>query len=317
MRSPFNPQGEQVFLPADATLMWPAFCAILAVQGVPICAVVPTPNASQVGTILQTLNLATKAFDPTTAAEVRDVDAERRTMRTVFEVGYKGVIDGRIQIGVDLHHTRVSDAVGELQAVTPNVFLDPATLEQYLAIYLPAAQAAMIAAIAPDIPLGTISPEEAGDADVVLVERQGSDTYTVWGADLSIVADITKEFSARGTYSWMSKNVITGLPTIGDLTLSAPRHKGAVAVRYHRAETGFTANAGIRTVGTFPVAAGLFNGRVPTYTLVDASVGYRLPWTTDITLFLTGQNVFDNRHQEFVGAPELGRLVTTRLSVSF
>ncbi|MCH6547986.1 MAG: TonB-dependent receptor [Gemmatimonadetes bacterium] len=98
MRSPFNPQGEQVFLPADATLMWPAFCAILAAQGVPICdALVPAPNASQVGTILQTLNLATEAFDPTTAAEVLDVDAERRTMRTVFEVGYKSVIDGRVQ----------------------------------------------------------------------------------------------------------------------------------------------------------------------------------------------------------------------------
>ena len=277
---------------------------------------VPAPNASQVGTILQTLNLATGAFDPTAAVDVRDVDAERRTMRTVFEVGYKGVIDGRIQIGVDLHHTRVSDAVGELQAVTPNVFLDRTSLEQYLRNFIPPAEAAIAAAFADSIPLGTISPEEAGDAHVVLVERQGSDTYTVWGADFSIVAEITEEFTARGTYSWMSKNVIMGLPTIGDLTLGAPRHKGAVAVRYHRAETGFTANAGVRTVGTFSVA-GLISGQVTTYTLFDASVGYRLPWTTDVTLFLTGQNVFDSRHREFVGAPELGRLVTTRLSVSF
>ena len=130
------------------------------------------------------------------------------------------------------------------------------------------------------------------------------------------MAEITEEFSARGTYSWMSKNVITGLPTIGDLTLSAPRHKGAVAVRYQRAETGFTANAGVRTVGTFPVA-GLISGRVSTYTLFDVGVGYRIPGTTDVTIFLTGQNVLDNRHREFVGAPELGRLVTTRLAVNF
>jgi iron complex outermembrane receptor protein len=311
MRSPFNPQGEQVFLPADATLMWDVFCSILG-----ICAV-PAPNASQVGTILQTVDLPTETFEPTTAAEVRDVDAERRTMRTVFEVGYKGVIDGRIQVGVDLHHTRVSDAVGELQAVTPNVFLDRASLEQYLTNFMPPAQAAVAAAFADSIPLGTISPEETGDADVVLVERQGSDTYTVWGADFSIVAEITEEFTARGTYSWMSKNVITGLPTIGDLTLGAPRHKGAFAVRYHRADAGFTANAGVRTVGTFPVGAGLYSGRVSTYTLFDAGVGYRIPGATNVALFLTGQNVLDNRHQEFVGAPELGRLVTTRLSVTF
>ncbi len=308
MRSPFNPQGDQVFLPAEATLMWDAFCSILG-----ICAV-PAPNASQVGTILKTLDLSTETFEPTTAAEVRDVDAERRTMRTVFEVGYTGVVDGRIQIGVDLHHTRVSDEVGELQAVTPNVFLDRASLQQYLNNFMPPAQAAAAAAFADSIPLGTISPEEAGDANVVLVERQGSDTYTVWGADFSIVAEITEEFTARGMYSWMSKNVITGLPTIGDLTLGAPRHKGAVAVRYHRAEAGFTANAGVRTVGTFPVA-GLISGRVSTYTLFDAGIGYRLPWSADVTLFLTGQNLLDDRHQEFVGAPELGRLVTIRLSV--
>ncbi len=43
MRSPFNPQGEEVFLPADATLMWPAFCDILG-----ICATCPrrTPPRS-------------------------------------------------------------------------------------------------------------------------------------------------------------------------------------------------------------------------------------------------------------------------------
>ena len=310
MRSPFNPQGEQAFLPADATLMWDVFCNILG-----ICAV-PAPNASQVGTVLQTLNLATESFDPTTAAEVLDVDAERRTMRTVFEVGYKGVIDGRVQIGVDLHHTRVSDAVGDLEALTPNVFLDRTSLEQYLLGFMPAAQAATVAAFADAIPLGTVSPEEAGDADVVLVERQGSDTYTVWGADFSIVADITQELTARGTYSWMSRNMIMGLPTIGDLTLGAPRHKGAFALRYHRAETGFTANAGVRAVGTFDVA-GLLSGQVSTYTLIDVGVGYRIPGTTDVTVFLTGQNVLDNRHREFAGAPDLGRLVTTRLAVRF
>jgi hypothetical protein len=35
------------------------------------------------------------------------------------------------------------------------------------------------------------------------------------------------------------------------------------------------------------------------------------------TITLTGTNIFDSLHQEFIGAPELGRLLMLRLQYQF
>ncbi|MCZ6915261.1 MAG: TonB-dependent receptor, partial [Gemmatimonadetes bacterium] len=276
----------------------------------------PAPNATQVGTALRTLNLSTGGFDQVTTADVADIEADRRTIRNVFELGYKGVIEGRILVGVDAYLTRVSDEFGELLAATPNVFLDQATLELYLGNFLPAAQAAQLADEITRIPLGTVSPEEAGDADVVLVQRQGS-AYTLWGADFSITAEVTPQFSVRCAYSWTSRNSITNLSTSGNVILSVPKHKASVALGYRNDNVGFSTKVGARAVSTFPVASGVLRGQVTSYALLDASVRYRLPWAPNVRVSINAQNIFDNRHQEFAGAPELGRLLTTRLHVTF
>ena len=56
---------------------------------------------------------------------------------------------------------------------------------------------------------------------------------------------------------------------------------------------------------------------LPSYTVVDASVGYRLPWAPNVRASVSVQNIFNNRHKEYVGAAELGRLVLARLDVEF
>lgn len=315
MRSPFNPSGVQARLPTDATLMWPAVVAILLAQGVDISAI-PAPDATQVGTALRILNLGAGGFDPVTLSELADVGAQRRTISNVFEVGYKGIIDGSVSIGVDLHVTRVSDVIGQLVPVTPNVFLNQADVAQYLGIFLPAAQAAALAASITQIPLGTITPEEVGDADVLLVQQQGG-AYTVWGADFSVTANVTQALSVTGTYSWYSRDSVANLATVGDVVLNIPRHKGSLSLGYRNDEVGLTADLGVRAISGFPVVSGVLRGQVDSYALVDASVGYRFPWTSGVRVSVDVQNVFDNRHQEFVGAPALGRLFITRLHLTF
>jgi len=56
---------------------------------------------------------------------------------------------------------------------------------------------------------------------------------------------------------------------------------------------------------------------VDAYTVFDTNVAYRLPMMPGATLSLTGTNIFDNLHQEFIGAPELGRLLMLRLQYEF
>ena len=103
MRSPFNRQGEDKLVPADASALWPIIVDLLLAQGVDISDL-PVPDTSQVRALLLKLQDGNPPFVPVTADQVTDIAAERRTMRSVFELGYKGVIGGRVQLGIDVHH---------------------------------------------------------------------------------------------------------------------------------------------------------------------------------------------------------------------
>jgi len=45
---------------------------------------------------------------------------------------------------------------------------------------------------------------------------------------------------------------------------------------------------------------------------VDASVGYALD--NGLRFDVTAENVFNNEHREFVGAPQIGRLILGRVT---
>jgi outer membrane receptor protein involved in Fe transport len=66
-------------------------------------------------------------------------------------------------------------------------------------------------------------------------------------------------------------------------------------------------------VSSFAVESGVYRGRVAGYTIVDADVGWRLPWARRVRLGLGLENLLDHRHREFVGVPELGRLLLARV----
>ena len=315
MQSPFNPAGAWSVVPADATLLWPVVVAIMETQGMDISDI-PGPSPLSVSSDLRTINAVTGEFDSTTPDQVVDIEPDRRSYINVLEAGYKGVIADRLLVGLDLYMTRVSDVVGEPYAVTPNVFLNQETLELYLRDFRPPGVAADLAESITQIPLGTVSPGESEDADVILVERQGG-SYTVFGADISLFAAITPEFSVGGSYSWTSKDSIVSVGQIGDVVPGMPTHKGSLELEYRNANVGLVVNAGARAVASFPVISGVYTGRVDSYAVLDASVGYRLPWMQNVRVSVDALNILDNRHQEYVGAAELGRLVVGRLRVAF
>jgi outer membrane receptor protein involved in Fe transport len=56
---------------------------------------------------------------------------------------------------------------------------------------------------------------------------------------------------------------------------------------------------------------------IPSYAVVDARVGYEPRWAPGITISLDARNLLDQRHRELVGAPQLGRLVVSRVQARF
>jgi outer membrane receptor protein involved in Fe transport len=311
MRSPFDTAGPGQFLAADATLEWQKIVTILQQQGVDLSAI-PPPTAAQVATVLASFDPRTSGFNAVTPGDVRDIPALRRTITTSVELGYRGVTSTGLAISVDLYRTHVRDPLGDRYVATPNVFLDAATLQQYLGAFLTAPAAAQVAAAAAGIPVGTVTPQQAPHpVDMLLLRSQGG-AYTVLGADVSFSVPLGAGWSATVTGSWINSDSISG--PAGGYVLNVPRTKGSAEVEYRRGR--WIASLRGRAVSSFPVASGVYAGRVAGYRTADALVAYRLTTVPEATLTADAWNLLGRRHQEMVGAPVLGRLVTTRLRVA-
>jgi iron complex outermembrane receptor protein len=70
-------------------------------------------------------------------------------------------------------------------------------------------------------------------------------------------------------------------------------------------------------VERFPVASGVYTGTVQSYALLDANLDFAVPRTRGVQFSITGTNLLDERHREFVGVPEIGRLILTQLRFTF
>ncbi|HEX5436111.1 MAG TPA: TonB-dependent receptor [Gemmatimonadaceae bacterium] len=326
MRSPFAPDSRAA-LPADATAMWGAVVQLMKAQGVDLSAI-PAPGPADVRTILRTLDPASGTFANVAAADVRDLAPLKENGTNTIELGYKGFLGDRVQITADVYRERKENFVSALTIETPNVFLDPTQLGAYLGKFMPAAQAQTLAAAiggipgsskATGIPVGTVSPEGtiAGSSDVLLTFRNFG-RLTRWGSDVGIDAKLFDPVSLLATYSWTNKNLfpMSEVGGFADIALNAPANTGSVGLRYGNESTDFTAEAVVRLVGGFPMQSGDYVGNVSSYAVTDASIAYRVR-PQNMTFSLSAQNVFNNLHREFVGAPTLGRLLYLQARYTF
>ncbi len=318
MRSPFNPLGPSEWLPTDATLLWPAI--VLLAQGIGIdLSMLPPPTSNDVGTDLKRLDANAEGlkFDPVTEADVQDIAPLRREFRNVFELGYKGVLGERVNVSADFYVDRVINQQADaLVVVTPNAFFNQASLEQYLRQFMPPESARALSDTLSKVPVGTVAPVETGDAHITAINLQGG-SYTVWGFDIALSADISPAVTVRANYSYASHDSIPNVGAGGAVVPNVPKHKGAVGGAFTEPRIGVTVHADLRAVAGFPVVSGVYRGRVDSYAAVNAGIAYQFPWRPTTRISLEGQNLFGAKHREFVGAPELGRLILTRLRVSF
>lgn len=309
-------------LAADATRTWRGVIELLIQGGAPATLRgIPAPTSDQVQSVLAQLNLTTLGFNPVAPTQVRDVDRLRPTITNTYEIGYNGLIGERLRLAADVYFEKKNDFVGPLIVETPNIFYDTASTRAYLEPFVGAASARALAVSIGRIPVGTVTPTNnplTTDSDLVLTYRNFGDLDR-WGADLAFDALVTDRVSINGSYSWVNKNFF-GIDEVGgisDVALNAPANKASLGATYRERPTGVTVDVRGRWVESFPMNSGAFNGRVESYVLADATVAYRFPFAQNTILSLNVQNVFNDRHREFVGAPELGRLLLTQLQVTF
>ncbi len=337
--TPANP------VPANAALLYKAAVAAagpaLIAGGVPASLVAfigsLQPGLTEVGTKLRQLQ-SNGTFKDVAPTDLRDVDRLKPTIHTTFEGGYKGVIANRLQLSLDLWHENRKNFVGPLIVETPNVFLDAPSLGAYLAgkfalIGLPAAQ---IAALAPTIagalggisggkgaavgvPLAVVNFNESlsSGSDVVVTYRNFGN-LNLWGSDLGAEYLLGGGFSLQGTYSYVNKKLFprSEVGGVQDISLNAPANKHSFAVNYRDDVKGFNAELRERHVDGYR-ALSFIDGEVNAYTLVDANISVRPSFLNGFMWSLSGTNLLDKKHQEFVQGSIIGRLIMTRVQVTF
>ncbi|CAN5660673.1 hypothetical protein BH23GEM1_BH23GEM1_03090 [soil metagenome] len=338
MKSPFTPAGvggEALFVPAAAAAYWQAAITVLSAQLPP--SLVPllrslNPTSAQIGTTLRTFNpgrqptagFNTEAFDPSL---VEDLDPLKVTRNEVIELGYKGALTQRFSMGLDLWYQRRFD-VRTTALATPNVFLDQATMTTYLTGVFTAAglgpaagpTAAAVAGGLTQVPLGTVVPDDplSDKADLLFIYRNVPGTTNVRGADMSFDFMLTDRWSMLGTYSWVSDVLFPTPPGVQQITLNAADNKASLTARYHDRNRGFRGELRGRYVNTFPVNDGFWVGEVPVNAMVDAGLSVGMPGTDGRALFsLNATNLFDNKRRSYVGVPEIGRMVMSRIQYTF
>ena len=307
-------------------------------------------QVSGVKNALLALNPETEEFEP--IADVTNVDPITPTITQTYEMGYKGILMDKIAFSADVYHTRINDFIGPLVVETPNVFLDANTLGASIAQQLTETLSdpknallnqALLAFDSPAqggngdgsavdeltklfvagtdnngaafIPFGTVSPEQAGDPNAVMLTYRNYGDISLNGADLSLTYYLNHSLSVTGNYSVVSKDLFE--TDIRNIALNAPKNKFGANVQYLNPDLGLGAGVAVRYVAGFPMNSGVYIGEVESYYTIDVSAGYDLPFGPKPRLSLTVQNLLDRMHQQFVGAPYIGRLSMVRLTQTF
>ena len=337
MRSPFAP-GQ---LPANALAFWDALLQLLPTLDPRLSLILDflkmpgaLPGDPEIRTVFRSLDQAAAATGgdpfPLDNMGVSDISDLTSTINNTFEIGYKGLLGDNVLLSADAYFARVENFVGPLRIITPNVFFDPASLGQFVSGRLaPLVQAGLLSAqdiativgAAAGLPLGTVVPDQVDNGDLLVTYRNFGEVDYM-GFDLAAEVLASDRVSIAGSYSYQSDecfdfNEDGDCRSTDDIALNAPQHKGSLGITFDDRASGFTAQGRFRVTDGFPMNSGVYIGDIEGYSVIDASIGYRLPFQPGTQVSLTANNVLDNLHREFVGAPEIGRLLLFRVRHDF
>ncbi|MEN8144154.1 MAG: TonB-dependent receptor [Gemmatimonadota bacterium] len=334
-QSPFNVLlggANNAFLPTTTGQLWAEAVAVVSAQDPAaggLLGLIAPPGDADVPVVAATLDPFSQTFDPvlTPLSEISDIDVLKPTITQTIEFGYKGLISGRLLLGINGYWSHISDNVSALRLVTPNVFLEGSSLGAYLTqqfrglvgLAFPNeptadATAAALAGTIATVPLGVITPGQAGGSDATLiVTYQNIGSLNLGGGDISFTYLASDYWEIAVGAAFVSDEAFTAGSEI--ISLNAPTAKGSVGVRYRNADNGWSGRVRSRFQDGYEANSGVFVGSVEGFGVVDLGLGYTFP-RSGVTAQLDIQNALDNNYASFVGAPALGRVATVRLSYS-
>jgi iron complex outermembrane receptor protein len=317
---------------------------------------VAPPSADQVPTQLRVLNTTTKQFIDVEPSYVQDIERLKPTINHGIELGYKALLGNRFQISVDGWYEKKRNFTGPLLVESPTVFLNTSATIAYLsskllAILTPTLGAQGAAEVIQKIgvgmagvsgatslentgvPLATVVPTNSAlteRPDIFLTYRNFGE-IDFWGADLALDYVLGNHWAFSGSYSYVNKDYFPGAASDrpADVALNASKSKGTFTVAYHDEPGGWSAEGRFRAVKGFPVNSGVYVSApdpgtpgkllpIDSYGVIDVQGTWRPPvGARNMLVSLNVQNLFNKHYATFVGVPNLGRFLLTKVSYTF
>jgi len=349
MRSPFTPgaTGRLQLVPAAAAAAyWQAAVQVVAAQAAQGGQPLPTDLLNFLLTRQPTpAQISSNYFFSATQSgsladlEIPDIEPIRESTSTSYEVGYRGALGERVVLTSDVWYSKRDDLVTPLTVFTPFIGLNPQQTAAFLQAQMAGAgfPAAQIQALVPvltqglaSVPLGVISAAEASATGPQLLATYTNvdESVDLWGIDLAAEVLLADRWSLFGSASFVNDNNFetdSGLRVF----LNAPKSKASLGLGYGGIGSALNLEGRVRYTDGFPASSGVYEGTacivsdpnalpcVDSYTLLDLSVGYRLPRFPGASVQLSVQNLLDEEYQSFPGLPRVGRLALLRLKYDF
>ncbi len=132
------------------------------------------------------------------------------------------------------------------------------------------------------------------------------------GAEAGVNYYLSEELSLNANYAWFDFNILEQSAN-DQLMPNAPRNKLNGGVTY-RSALGYEAGITVKYVPSFDWAAGIYQGRILAYTLVDLAARYNI--TPRIDAGINVSNLFNRVHYEIFGGSLLKRRAIATLTVT-
>ncbi|MCZ6819393.1 MAG: TonB-dependent receptor [Calditrichaeota bacterium] len=242
-------------------------------------------------------------FTPRLALGNDDLDVEKVNS---LELGYTGLMAGKLSVAADVYYSHVTDFVTHLLPGVNPVFLPYQVPDGVPEEWREITERMIHDSVGP----GLTTLPDGSEAVVISYTNVGVDE---WGLEIGLKYALTDHFFLRGAYAYFDYDVEE--KARGDLLLpNTPKHKFNLGLTYEGGQ-GIDFGAFLRYVDDVDWAAGIFHGPVPAYTVVNVAGGYSFDSSTRIGITVT--NLFDNEHYELFGGSVNGRRALGSVSFEF
>lgn len=201
---------------------------------------------------------------------------------TGYELGYKGIILNSVFITVDGYYNVLKDFITDL---APNVH--------------------------PDYPEAVVLPGDTVKRTIWSYNNAGE--VTERGMEIAFNFYLSELLTLDLNYAFFDFTVIEkGEKDV--LLPNAPKHKVNGGLTY-TGPWGLSANLTVKYIPSFDWAAGIYQGKIHAYTLVNFSAVYA--FTRNFSAGINVGNLLDRRHYEIFGGSIIGRRAIANLTVQF